>query len=760
MGANNVDLKSMTLGGRRLTQAQIASIQQTVLRFPALSRRELAHTLCEHLKWYTPKGKHQIQSCLSALERLQALGVLSLPAKVESKKRGAQKPLAWTPRTEEPAAIADELARLTPISLQVVAQPPDIAQWNEYVDRYHYLGYKRPIGPSLRYFIVDKQGRQLGCLMFSYATQSLACRDEWIGWHEQSHKKHLDLIVNNNRFLIFPWVHVKCLASKVLSMAAARLGDDWQAHHGYRPVLMETFVDPSRFKATCYRAANWQYLGQTKGRAARHKVAAKGPKDVYVYALTHNAKSLLINGPKPTRKTRNRPVLTPPKRLQADDPFVQLWQTIIGTVIDVAEDFDRQWQQRKRRLNTLLIMLFVFRLVLSDNRQGYTTTIAELWEQCRVMGVPLPQETPVAASAFCAARAKLDEDSFKQLHARLLAQAESHGDTDRWQGHRLFAIDGSKINLPRPLRQCGYKTPADNAHYPQGLLSCLYQLKSKLPMDFHLTAQADERALARRHLATLGENDVVVYDRGYFSYALLFEHRQRGIHPIFRLKSKANKVIEAFMASPHTEQVVHIAPNQGAQNAIAEQYPGHIAKPIALRLLKYTVGGTTYLLGTTLFDRQTYTIEALSDVYHSRWGIEELYKVSKQLMTLEDFHGRTERGVKQELYAHFILITLARLFSNHSESGFNSPDTAKKAPTVKVNFKHCLHTVARHIEGLLVQQATLISETINRIVACVSSCRQKLRPNRSYPRRSRKPIGKWKPAQPAKITRNKLSTTT
>jgi hypothetical protein len=280
-------------------------------------------------------------------------------------------------------------------------------------------------------------------------------------------------------------------------------------------------------------------------------------------------------------------------------------------------------------------------------------------------------------------------------------------------------------------------------------------------MDFHLVAQPDERALARVHLETLGENDVVVYDRGYFSYAMLFEHSHRAIHPIFRLKTKANAVIAAFMASPHTDEVVHIAPTQDGQNAIAEHYPGHIGQPIALRLVKYTVDDTTYLLGTTLFDRQRYSIDVLSDVYHSRWGIEELYKVSKHIMTIEDFHGRTERGVKQELYAHFILITLARLFSNHSESGFNSRDTAKAAPpAIKANFKHCLRTVARHIEGLLVRQATLVSETINRIVACVSSCRQTLRPNRSYPRHSRKPIGKWKPPKPAKVTRNKLSTAT
>ena len=597
--------------------------------------------------------------------------------------------------------------------------------------------------------------------MFSYATKSLACRDQWIGWHEQSHKKHLDLIVNNNRFLIFPWVSVKCLASKALSLAATRLGDDWQARHGYRPVLMETFIDQSRFKATCYRAANWQYLGQTKGRTARHNVAAKVPKGVYIYALTNNAKSLLINGPDATRKLRKKPVLTPPKTLTPNDPFVQLWGNIIGTVIDVADEFDRQWQQRKRRLNTLLIMLFVFRLVFSNNRQGYTTTIAQLWEQCRVMGVQLPQATrrwrprhfaPLERSWMRTVSSNCTHESWRKLSAT----ARPTGG----KGIAFLPLMGRESTYRAPCCDAATRPPSDNAHYPQGLLSCLYQLKAKIPMDFHLVAQADERALARVHLATLCENDVVVYDRGYFSYAMLFEHRRRAIHPIFRLKAKASAAIEAFMASPHTDEVVQIAPTKDGQNAIAKHYPGHIAKPIDLRLVKYTVGDTTYLLGTTLFDRQTYSIEVLSDVYHSRWGIEELYKVSKQLMTVEDFHGRTERGVKQELYAHFILITLARLFSNHSESDFNSPDTARKGPPIKANFKNCLLTVARHIEGLLMQQATLVSETINRIVACVSSCRQKLRPNRSYPRHSRKPIGKWKPPKPAKLTPNKLSTAT
>tara|TARA_R110001583_G_C5643309_1_gene408081 strand:+ start:208 stop:2490 length:2283 start_codon:yes stop_codon:yes gene_type:complete len=749
-------LQSTTFGGKRFTRKQIASIQETAHTFSTLSRRELAHTICEHLRWYTPKGENKIQSCLRVLDSLEELGILSLPEKVESQKRGPQKKITWSAQTEAQPVISDDLDQLTPISLQVVTEKDAINQWNEYVDRYHYLGYKRPIGPHLRYFIRDKQGRPLGCLMFSYAVKSLPSRDEWIGWQDNSHKKYLDLVANNNRFLIFPWVKVKCLASKALSMASRQLADDWEACHGYRPVLLETFVDLTKFNATCYRAANWQYLGETKGRVASKNTTAKTPKGVYVYPLVNNAKSILINGPKASPKIRKNPLIRMSKPLTPADPFVQLWQNIIGTVVTVANDFDQQWQKRQRVLNTLLIMLFIFRLVFSKNKQGYAITIAELWDQCRTLGIPLPQTTPVAASAFSTARAKVDENIFKTLHAKILQHVDRPCDDNQWKGHRIFAVDGSRMNLPRQLINQGYKIPSDNAHYPQGLLSCLYQLKSKIPIDFDLVSHADERKVALTHLAILSENDVVVYDRGYFSYGMLYEQIERGIHPVFRLKTKASRVVDTFIASSETDKIVEIIPNKANQIALREKYPESNCQPIPLRLVKYTVAGTTYILGTTLLDQQQYSIEDLSDVYHSRWGIEELYKISKQLMSIEDFHGQSERGVKQELFAHFTLITLTRIFSNHSEDGLNSQRNTEDTLEIKANFKNSLVTVARNIEGLLLQQARLLCHTINHIVASISSCRQRLRPNRSYDRTSRKPIGKWKPPKPAKPLSNGL----
>ena len=742
------NLESTTFSGKRFTRKQIADLQHTVSTFSTLSLRELAHTICEHLRWLTPKGDHRIHACLGLLDKLQSLGLVSLPEKdLARQKRGRQRPLGWTTHTEPPSAVVDEaLAQLTPIRLELTTEPAAIARWNEYVDRYHYLRYKHPIGPSLRYFLVDKHGRELGCLMYSYAAKALACRDEWIGWQAKTHKKQLQLVVNNNRFVIFPWVRVNCLASKVLSLATRQLGDDWHACHGYRPVLVETFVDLTKFKATCYRAANWHYLGLTQGRVAQERGKGKTQKGVYVYALHKDAKAILLNAPGAPAKTRNKPLARTVEPLTPADAFVQLWQGIIATLIAVADEFDSQWQQRKRVLNTRLVMLFVFRLVFSNNKQGYAITIAQLWAQCAAMQVPLPQGAPVSASAMCTARAKLDEQVFKQLHAQILRQYNHSGVACQWNGHRIFAVDGSRINLPRRLIKHGYRTPSDNAHYPQGLLSCLYQLKSKIPVDFDLVTHGDERQLARTHLASLCEGDVVVYDRGYFSYAMLHAHAQRNIHPILRIKTKASSVTDAFIDGPSTDEVLTIMPTQAALLAHGQ------CQPIALRLVKYTVAGTTYILGTTLFERKKYSIKQLSDVYHSRWGIEELYKISKRLMSIEDFHGQTERGVKQELFAHFVLITLTRIFSNRSEDQFNSNGTENEPSPIRANFKNCLITVARNIEGLLMQQAALLSDTINRIVASISSCRQKVRPQRSYDRRSRKPIGKWKPPKAAKVT--------
>jgi hypothetical protein len=595
----------------------------------------------------------------------------------------------------------------------------------------------------------------LGCLIFSYPVVSLRCRDQWIGWDDKARQRRLNLILNNNRFLILPWVKVKNLASKVLSIAVHQVADDWQNHHGYRPVLLETFVDPTRFAGTCYQAANWQQIGHTQGRPGSAQVEPVTAKAVYVYPLTADWQQRLCHGQQPRpRQPASPTTATTPSALQSDDPFVRLWQRITHLVFAVAEEFDQQWRVRRRVIDSRLLMLFIFRLVFAKNKQGYGATIVEVWDQCRAMNIPLPQDKPVAASSFSNARKKLDETIFKTLNERIISAYESSLDEQRWNGLRVFAIDGSIINVPHPLLNQAYCTRSEKAYYPQGLVSCLYQLRSKIPYDYELTAHLNERLPARAHLHRLQPHDLVVYDRGYFSYAMLYDHLRAGIEVVFRLQRQTSKVIDEFIANTDTDQQVHIAVPRKRQHVVRAQRPDIDFQPLPLRLVKYVHDETTYVLGTTLLDRERYPIPALSDLYHSRWGIEELYKVSKVLIDVEDFHAQTERGVKQELYAHFVLITMTRIFANHAETQLNGSDqlrsddgSGSQQPRVRINLKNSLITVARHLEVLFLEQAKLMASRLNTVMDAICFCRQKERPGRKQPRVSHKPERKWRPAK-------------
>lgn len=735
------NLPSTTFGGRRFTRKQIKQILSTVNALPNLSRRELADTICEHFAWVTPAGKNSSQACLNALEQMEAANLFKLPMKDASKRRGKKKPIAWTSRTDNQSDINEELHSILPLRLLLVNEPSERKLWNETIDRHHYLGYKHPIGSHLRYFIVDAQGRKLGCLLFSFASRILPARDYWIGWDHKARQQRLHLVLNNNRFLIFPWVKVRHLASKVLSIACKQLPDDWQSLHGYKPLLLETFVDTSKFKGTCYRAANWTQVGTTDGAHRDKNGVIKTVKEIYVYPLTKNCKSKLINGEK--TPTKRKATTIEPVDYAANDPFVHLWQTIIATIGNICDDFDQKWRQRKRLIDTLLLVLFIFRLVFSKNRQGYNITITELWDQCKSMGVDLPQQTPIAASAFCAARAKLDENIFKSINTEIIRCYETPGEDTEWQGHKLYAIDGTRMNLPRQLLKNGYKLPHKKAHYPVGLVSCLYRLRSNIPVDFDLKPETGERTYALDHINKLVEGDIVVYDRGYFSYAMLYWHIKKGIHPLFRMPTQTYLPIADFIESDQTDEIVEITLTRAKFTQIRKKYPWVDTQSLKIRLIKYQIGNESYTLGTTLFDQHKYNIDEFPRLYHERWDIEEMYKISKALIQVEDFHGQSERGVKQELFAHFVIVTLSRIFSNHLENGLNQGKRNTLDREIKVNMKNCLITIARNLEALFIQQNIILRKTVSNIVNAIVHCRQRKRPNRSYERRSKKPFSKW-----------------
>jgi len=668
--------------------------------------------------------------------------------------KAKQSALGWSDQTASQPAINGTLDQFTAIRVELVTTPDAIARFNEYIDRYHYLGYRRPIGNHLRYFILaqDAEGdRLLGCLLFAFAVNTLGCRDQWIGWNDKQREKHLPLAINNTRFLVFPWVQVKNLASKALALAANRVANDWLVHHGLHPVLMETFVDTGRFSGACYKAANWTLIGHSAGQKGSKNTQEKAPKAVFVYPLHNNYQTIMTQNRTWLKPTKQRPkgaarkTADKPPKLTENDPFVALWQQVMVLLSSVADEFDAQWRQRRRVIDTLLLMLFIFRLVFSKNHQGYGTTIVELWSQCQHMGIPLPQSKPVAASAFCNARKKLDEAIFKTLNSRVITAYEKTAESYLWLGRRLFAVDGMKINLPRPLRHADYALPSNNAHYPQGLVSCLYQLKSQIPTDFDLASHLNERRMAQAHLKTLRPGDVVAYDRGYFSYAMLYAHKIRGVDVVFRLARHASKVIDTFMDSEKTDAIVTIEVARGRQKTVREKHPDIEFVPLSLRLITYMIDGKTYTLGTTLLDGDAFQQSEFPGLYHSRWGIEELYKISKHLVTVDDFHAHTERGVKQELFAHFVLLTLNRILTNRTEAGLNADRKPEAgAPYFQVNIKNVLVTMARHLEELFLQQAQFACRTLNTLIETLGFCRQKTRPGRSYPRVSMKPTGKWR----------------
>ncbi|MDI3547425.1 MAG: hypothetical protein PWR10_1077 [Halanaerobiales bacterium] len=289
--------EKILLCGREFTQKELEEIKETIKLFTNLSRRELALTICEHLNWFTPAGKYKYKSAINLLEKLQELGEVNLPEKRKVKKHKRRK-VKITPRTDARPEIKGTVSDFEPIELELVKNKRQRDLWNEYIERYHILGYKVPFGAHQRYFIISRSRGEkelLGCLLFSAAAWALEERDKWIGWEESDRSKYLNGIVNNTRFLIFPWVKVKNLASKALSLAAKRIRADWKERYNYEPVLMETFVDEEKYQGTCYRAANWIYLGKTKGRGRqdRYTEYLSTPKLIFVYPLVKEFRSYL-----------------------------------------------------------------------------------------------------------------------------------------------------------------------------------------------------------------------------------------------------------------------------------------------------------------------------------------------------------------------------------------------------------------------------------------------------------------------------------
>lgn len=276
--------------GREFSEEDLELIRWTRKTYGWLSRSELAATVCEILDWQTPGGTVKLPQCLAYLQMLEERGLIELPTlqKVNNKR----KPIAKLDLAGE--RIDRDIRDIEPIRLMVAEQAAERQRWRSYVDQYHRVGYKQVFGSRLQYFIRSGE-RELGCLQFSASSWSLEERDKWIGWQEADRKVRLHLIVNNSRYLIFPWVYIRNLASQALALAARQIQSDWLKYYCYAPVLLETFVDLDQYRGTCYQAANWICLGETKGRGRmdRDNAYALSRKAIYMYPLQRDFRAVL-----------------------------------------------------------------------------------------------------------------------------------------------------------------------------------------------------------------------------------------------------------------------------------------------------------------------------------------------------------------------------------------------------------------------------------------------------------------------------------
>jgi len=290
-------MQNREFSGRIFTEEEIVLTKEITATYSKLSQSELANTVCELIGWTQINGKPKTAQCMQLLRKLAEEGVLELPRSNERASRITSKK-----STAEDLARIDtsEVNECDSIKLEIVQPGEGLRQWRIYMGTYHRLGDPNVYGNQIRYAIKAENGRDLGCMLFSASSWSLKPRDEWIEWSQPDKKSRLHLVVNNSRFLLLPWIRIRNLASRALSAAARRIQEDWLVAYCYAPVLLETFVDSTLYEGTCYRAANWIYLGETQGRGRndRYKDCVLTRKAVYMYPLQRNFKEVL-NGEEP-----------------------------------------------------------------------------------------------------------------------------------------------------------------------------------------------------------------------------------------------------------------------------------------------------------------------------------------------------------------------------------------------------------------------------------------------------------------------------
>jgi len=252
--------------GQTIGSEEVFFLREFIAAHPNSSRWKLSRQLCEQLGWKQANGVLRDVVCRGLLLMLERAGKIELPPvrrSIQGQRRNER--LRPKPVLIDTTPLAMPLSAVGRIEIQPVRRTADEPLFNGLVEQHHYLGYEQPVGEQLKYLVWAQQ-RPVACLAWSSSPRHLGARDRYIGWSVEARKRNLPLIAYNSRFLILPWVQVAHLASHILGRMAARISADWEARYAHPIYMLETFVDPARFRGTCYRAANWRMLGETTGR--------------------------------------------------------------------------------------------------------------------------------------------------------------------------------------------------------------------------------------------------------------------------------------------------------------------------------------------------------------------------------------------------------------------------------------------------------------------------------------------------------------
>jgi hypothetical protein len=423
--------------------------------------------------------------------------------------------------------------------------------------------------------------------------------------------------------------------------------------------------------------------------------------------------------------------------LAQQEQLFQLLNSVLPSSIHSQDKFDPRHFQRDRIFTPHVLAFTTLYLVCDQNNFGYRHILETLWKKWGELEIVPRLTPPPQKSSFCKARRKLPAKYFQEMFRRAIERAETVEPRRLWKGHRLFATDGMKVSLPHSAALKEHfgcpKTTGGEAHYPQALLSELFNVLTDEVYDYTLSpGTASEREQALMHLERLREGDVVLHDRNYPSYEMFWEYRKRKVHFVMRMPLGHWKIVDAFLAAGAVDQCVTL--NMPASTRKIYRDDATVPKHMTVRLIRVTLPtGEIEVLITSLLNRKCYPTKALQELYIVRWPIEEGNKSLKCHQALEKFHAKDVNGILQEVHAHYLLMALTRLLMLQAALVARAPEQY-----YGLSYKSAADFVSNDLVILIfTQEPNRKKRVLHEILLMIARVYEKPRYHRSYPRWSR-----------------------